>query len=456
MDVNLNFKKALVLGLGISGLSIAEFLKNEGVNVIVNDYKTEDSFKDVIPLFREKGIDFFFGGHPIELLQDVDLLVLSPGIPKTNPIYKEAIKRNIKIVGEIELAYWFAKVPIIAVTGTKGKSTTTTLIGEILNEAKLDNIVAGNIGLPFISVVKNLNKGYFVLEVSSFQLEDIENFRPYISVFTNIYPDHLDRYGSMEEYIEAKERIFMNQKEEDFAILNYDQDIIKEIVKKYPVNKLYFSENPIKECGIYFDKNKLIYKIKNQNGFINTSPNGLWNRILLKNFMAASLVGLILGIDEKVIEKVGDKFKGIPFALEKIDAINGRVFVNDSKATNPISTISAIKSINTSIVLILGGRNKNFDFTELFENIKQNGNVKYVVLIGETKNIMRELAKYYDIPYEEANTLEEAVRKAYYLSDFGDVILLSPACASFDMFENYKERGKAFNDIVERLKNEKI
>uniref|UniRef100_A0A7C3MRI7 UDP-N-acetylmuramoylalanine--D-glutamate ligase n=1 Tax=Dictyoglomus thermophilum TaxID=14 RepID=A0A7C3MRI7_DICTH len=456
MDVNLNFKKALVLGLGISGLKIAEFLKNEGIDVIVNDYKKEDSFKDVIPLLKEKDIDFFFGDHPVELLQDIDLLVLSPGIPKTNPIYQEAIKRNLKIVGEIELAYWFAKVPIIAVTGTKGKSTTTTLIGEILNGAKIDNVVAGNIGLPFISVVKDLDKGYFVLEVSSFQLEDIESFRPYISVFTNIYPDHLDRYGSMNEYIEAKERIFMNQQEEDFAILNYDQDIIREVAKKYPVNKLYFSENPIKEYGIYFDKNKLIYHTENKNGFMNPSPNGLWNSILLKNFMAASLVGLILGIDEKVIEDVGNRFKGIPFALEKVDTVNGRVFINDSKATNPISTILAIKSINASIVLILGGRNKNFDFTELFESIKQNGNVKHVVLIGETKNIMRDLAKSYNISYEEANTLEEAVKKAYYLSDFGDVVLLSPACASFDMFENYKERGKAFNKIVERLKNEKI
>ncbi|ACK42527.1 MULTISPECIES: UDP-N-acetylmuramoyl-L-alanine--D-glutamate ligase [Dictyoglomus] len=456
MEFDLKGKRVLVLGLGESGISTTKFLKEEGAKVIVNDYKEEEDFKNLLDFFRNNDILYIFGGHPIEILRNIDLVVISPGIPKTNPIYIEAKKRDIKVISEIELAYWYAKVPIIAITGTKGKSTTTTLIGEILKNAGIPNIVAGNIGLPFISVVKDLKEGYFVLEVSSFQLEDIEKFRPFISLFINIYPDHLDRYSSMDEYMLAKSRIFMNQKEEDYAILSYDQEEIINLAKPYKVKKLFFGFKKHENDGIFYDesRNKVFYKLSERYGSL-TIPKGIWNRILISNFMASALVGLLLGVEERVIEKTGEDFQGIPFALQRIGELNGRVFVNDSKATNPVSTSSAINSINSPIILILGGRNKNFDFHELFENIKKS-KVRRVVLIGETKEIMRELSEEYEIPYVIADSLEDAVRRAYEVSEPGDVILLSPACASFDMFRNYKERGKIFNDVFERMKNEKV
>lgn len=457
MGLDLKNKKVLVLGLGDSGISVARFLIEEKAKVMVNDYKSEEFFKDLIEYFKKEGIEYIFGEHPIEILKDIDLIVISPGIPKNNPIYLEAKRREIKIISEIELAFHFSKAPIIAVTGTKGKSTTTSLIGEILKNAGIENIVAGNIGLPFISVVRKLNDGFFVLEVSSFQLEDIMEFKPFISLFINIYPDHLDRYQSMDEYIRAKERIFMNQNEKDYAIINHDQEEIIKLASKYSMRKLFFGFNKLGDkYGIYYDESSkgIVYKTFEREGILKV-PKGIWNSVLLKNFMAASLVGLLLNIDDKTIEKTGEEFKGIPFALEKIGEIKGRIFINDSKATNPISTISAIKSINSPIILILGGRNKNFNFEELFEYIKKS-NVKSVILIGETKKIMSSLAESYKISYEKADSLEEAVRMGFKRSEPGDVILLSPACASFDMFENYKERGKVFNKIVEKIKNEEI
>lgn len=459
MVLDLKNKNVLVLGLGESGISVTKFLREEGANVIVNDAKPKEKFESLIEYFEQEKIKYFFGEHPINILSDnnIELIIISPGIPKTNPLYLEAIKREIPVISEIELAYQFSKVPIVAVTGTKGKSTTTTLIGEIFKNANIESIVAGNIGLPFISVVKKLKKGVFVLEVSSFQLEDIKEFRPYVSLFINIYPDHLDRYSNMEEYIKAKARIFVNQTENDYSILNYDQSEIVNLASYYPVRKLYFSSNSDLEdkYGIYCKPpNKLFYKTPEREGIIKV-PKGIWNNILIKNFMAASLVGILFGIEDEIIEKTGEEFKGIPFALEKVGEIEGRVFINDSKATNPISTISAIKSIISPIILIIGGRNKNFAFEELFENIKKSS-VKAVVLIGETREVMSNLAKEYGIVYETADSLEKAVRISFDMSQPGDIILLSPACASFDMFENYKERGKMFNKIVEKIKNEKV
>ncbi|HOP95390.1 MAG: UDP-N-acetylmuramoyl-L-alanine--D-glutamate ligase [Dictyoglomaceae bacterium] len=455
MGIDLKGRNVLVLGLGESGFGVAQFLREERANVIVNDIKNEEAFKDLIPKLKELNISYLFGEHPVELLNNIDLLVISPGISKDNPIYKEASKRGVKVIGEIELAYLYSKVPIIAVTGTKGKSTTSTLIGEILNAAQIKNIVAGNIGVPFVNVVKTLNEGFFILEVSSFQLEDIETFCPYISLFINIYPDHLDRYKGMEEYAKAKAKIFMNQKENDFAILNYDQKEIRKLASICRAQKLFFSLLNLKGDGIFLDGSFLNFKINGKEGKIKVPLKCLKNQAFLNDFMAASLVALILGINPETIEEVGENFKGISFTLEKVGEVKGRIFINDSKATNPISTIYAVRSISSPIWLILGGRNKKFDFEELFKNIKISS-VRGVILIGETKEIMRELAQKYDILYFEEDALEEAVLKAFKLSVPGDIILLSPGCASFDMFENYKERGKSFNRIVESIKDEKI
>lgn len=453
MDLSLKNKRVLVLGLGESGYYSALFLNKKGAKVIVNDIKDEKSFENVLVDLRNKGIEYIFGRHPKEILDSIDLLVISPGIPKENILYKYAVKKDIEVIGELELAYRYCKVPIIGITGTKGKSTTTTLTGEILRRGGLQVIIAGNIGTPFIQKVEELKEGYFVLEISSFQLEDIKEFHAYISAFINLYPDHMDRYKSLREYKEAKMNIFKNQNNTDWAIGFYDQEEVRRTVEIQKSQKLYFSLSRFSKDGIFLERDKLIYKIQEKEGFFNLPIKGLWNRNLLLNFMTASLIGLILNIDPNIIRLVGEEFKGIPHALEKVEEIKGRIFINDSKATNPISTISAIKSFDKPILLILGGRNKNFKFHDLFEEIKRS-TVKKIYLIGETRFIMEELAKKYKIPYSLEDDFESAIRHSYSDSSYGDIILLSPSCASFDMFSNYKERGLAFSGIVRKIKNE--
>ncbi len=453
MDISLRNKKILVLGLGESGYYTALFLHEKGARVIVNDIRDENFFENMLDDLRRRNIEYVLGEHPKEILNSIDLLVISPGIPKNNVLYRYALEKDIEVIGEIELAYRYCKVPIIGITGTKGKSTTTTLTGEILRRGGFKVITAGNIGIPFIQKVEELEEGYFVLEISSFQLEDIKEFHPYISAFINFYPDHMDRYKSIQEYKEAKMNIFKNQRENDWSIGFYDQEEVRRAIEIQRTQKLFFSLSNFPQEGIYLEKDKLIYKIRGREDSFNLPLKGIWNRNLLLNFMVSSLIGLILNIDPKIIRIVGEEFKGIPHALEKIEEIKGRLFINDSKATNPISTISAIRSFDRPIHLILGGRNKNFEFYDLFEEIKKSP-VKKVYLIGETKFIMEELAKKHKIPYSLEDDFESAIRHSYLDSSCGDIILLSPSCASFDMFSNYKERGIFFTNIVKKIKNE--
>lgn len=453
MALSLENKKILVLGLGESGFHSALFLHKKGAKVLVNDIKSEENFKELLPELKKRGIEYILGSHPEEILNSIDLVVVSPGIPKDNILYQSAKNKNIEIIGELELAYKFCKVPIIGITGTKGKSTTTTLIGEILREGGYKVITAGNIGISFIQKVEELNDGYFVLEVSSFQLEDIKDFHPFIALFINFYPDHMDRYKHLDEYKMAKMNIFKNQDIKDWSIGFYDQKEVREGIEIQKSQKLFFSLSAIDKEGIYLQNNKLIYRVEGKEGYFQLPIKGIWNRNLLLNFMASALVGLILGVDPKIIKRIGEEFKGIPHALEKVEEIKGRIFINDSKATNPISTISAIKSFDAPILLILGGRNKNFDFSELFYEISRSS-VKKIYLIGETRYIMEDLAKKYKIPYSVEEDFESAIRHSYMESSKGDIILLSPSCASFDMFSNYKERGLAFSNIVRKIKDE--
>lgn len=453
MDISLRNKKVLVLGLGESGYYTALFLHKKGAKVIVNDIRDEKFFENVLEDLRRRNIEYVLGKHPKEILNSIDLLVISPGIPKNNVLYKYALEKDIEVIGEIELAYRYCKVPIIGITGTKGKSTTTTLTGEILRRGGFKVIIAGNIGIPFIQEVEELEEGYFVLEISSFQLEDIKEFHPYISAFINFYPDHMDRYESLQEYKEAKMNIFKNQGENDWSIGYYDQEEVRRAIEIQRTQKLFFSLSSFPKEGIYLEKDKIVYKIRGIEDFFDLPLKGIWNRNLLLNFMASSLIGLILNIDPKIIRTVGEEFKGIPHALEKIEEIKGRLFINDSKATNPVSTISAIRSFDRPILLILGGRNKNFEFYDLFEEINKSS-VKKVYLVGETRFIMEELAKKYKIPYSLEDDFESAIRHSYLDSSCGDIILLSPSCASFDMFSNYKERGIFFTNIVKKIKNE--
>jgi UDP-N-acetylmuramoylalanine--D-glutamate ligase len=408
-------KKILVVGLGRSGRASSSLLLNLGAKVFITEKDINEKLKEIALQFKSKGVEVELGRHTKDFLKGKDLVVLSPGVDDRNLIVEEAERMGIPIISEIELAFMVCPAKIIAVSGTNGKTTVTSLIGRCLEEANKTVYVCGNIGIPFSSLVLQMKKDDFVsLEVSSFQLERIVNFKPYISVLLNFSPDHLDRYRNLEEYLEAKKRLFLNQDSQDFAVLNYDDPYIREIAKIVKAKVVFFRNN---------------------------------DRIN-QNFSAVEKVAQILGIDKEKIDNVFSNFKGIEHRLEYIGEFKGRIFINDSKATNVESTIWALDNLNPPIILIAGGRNKGLNFEKIKGKILEK--VKLMVLIGESKEILRKEFK--DIvKIKEADSLKEAVEIAFNQSHPKDTILLSPMCASFDMFANYEERGNVFKQIVKDL-----
>lgn len=374
----------------------------------------------------------------------IDIVVVSPGVPLNIPLIIEAKKRNIKVTGDIELFYnFFPGNFYIGITGTDGKTTTTTLIYEIVRKEK-EAYIGGNIGIPIFKLFDEINeKSILVLELSSFQLEAIEKFKPYISVFLNLAEDHLDRYSSMKEYLLAKKRIFMNQTSKDFAVVNFDSPYYEEITEGIRPKILRFSRID-KKADAYFDGENIYisgkFFMKRKDIFI----KGIHN---VENSMAAILASKAAGISDESIIKTLIEFKGVEHRLEFVRKINGVEFYNDSKSTTVNSLEKALLSFEKPLILIAGGRDKGLDFTKLRDLAAKK--LKYLILIGEAKEKMkRELA--FEKTFE-ASSLEEAVKKSYQLAEPGDVVLLSPGCTSFDMFSNYEERGKVFKDCVSEL-----
>ncbi|MCM8791613.1 MAG: UDP-N-acetylmuramoyl-L-alanine--D-glutamate ligase [Candidatus Omnitrophica bacterium] len=408
-------KNILVVGLGRSGYAAASLLVKLGSNVTVSERDINDTLKEMASKLKAEGIKVELGGHRKEVLKDKDLIVLSPGVNTYNPIVIEANRKGIPIISEIELAYTICPAKIIAVSGTNGKTTVTTLIGRCLQQAGKRVYICGNIGVPFSSKVEEMSGGDFVsLEISSFQLERIVNFKPFISVMLNFSPDHLDRYHNIEGYLEAKKRLFINQDENDFAVLNYDDPFVRDMAKIIMAKIIFF---------------------KDEDG-------------MNQNFSAVKKVISILGLGEDILENVFSNFKGIEHRLEYVTGFKGVNFINDSKATNVESTLWALKNIEGPIILIAGGRNKGLSFDKVKPAIKSK--VKLMVLIGEAKDVLKKEFSGV-VNTEEASLLEEAVNIAFNSACRGDTILLSPMCASFDMFKNYEERGNVFKQIVKDL-----
>lgn len=447
--------KVTVIGAARSGIAAAQLFKSQGASVFVSEQNSSTQIVTALELLQSNGIAIEYGGHTDRVF-DCAFMIISPGVPSNSQVVLEAQRRRIKVVSEIEAASWFCPAPIIAVTGTNGKTTTTALIGEIFKEAKLDNAVAGNIGTAFSAVVNTLNlNSTAILEVSSFQLDHIEMFHPKVSVLLNITPDHLDRYdNSMEKYSASKARIFMNQTNDDVLIYNIDDEIVKNIVKSAKCKLLPFSiKQKLNEGGYIvtseIGKQKLVIKNNDEEiSLIEIEEMRIKGFHNIYNSLAAALAANVMGIHAETISHTLKQFKGVEHRLEFVRELNGVKYINDSKATNVDSVWYALNAVNEPIILLLGGRDKGNDYSKLAELIRKK--VKAIVAIGESAaKVNNELSGFKTV--QIASSMDEAVKTASKLAAAGEVVLLSPACASFDWFDNYEHRGKVFKELVNRL-----
>ena len=447
---DLRGKKVLVVGAARSGEAAASFLLRHKARVSLTDVKPEAELEGSLSLLRKGGAKVETGGHRLETFLNSELIVLSPGVPLTIEPLQHSKRSGIPIISEVELAYHFLKGKIIGVTGSNGKSTTATLIGEVLHQGGYKAVVAGNIGNPICGVLNNDGGDYYVIELSSFQLESIVSFRPHISLLLNITPDHLDRYSSFEDYIRAKERIFENQTDDDYAILNADDPVSQPLIRGLPLNKLLFSrQKRLENQGVFLKGDLLVYRNREEREIIGTEEIGIQGSHNLENAMAAAAVGILCGVEPRFIRDALRSFRGLEHRLEYVTTIKGIAFYNDSKATNIGAVGKSLESFSGNIILLLGGRDKGGDFTQLRELVSER--VKLILVIGEAKEkIVASLQG--TVPLLPCKTIRDAVETGFSHGEPGDTFMLAPACTSFDMFANFEERGKVFKQEVTRLK----
>ena len=452
--MNLKNKNILLVGLAKTGISTIKHLNKLGAKVVVNDIKDKDKLKGILDELSDlNNVEYILGYHP-ENVDDIDMAVVSPGVPLDLPFILKLKSKNIEIIGEVELAYRLSQNPMfIGITGTNGKTTTTSLVGEIFKKANIDTYIVGNIGNPVIDTVDTANENsVLVTELSSFQLESIDTFKPHVSAILNFTEDHLNRHHTMEAYMEAKARIFKNQDEKDFCVLNYDDKYVKSLSDNVKAKKIFFSRKKSLDCGIYLDEdNNIIINIDKKIKLLNKDELSLPGNHNLENCMAAAAIAYVSNIDIDVIREVLKTFAGVEHRQEFVRNLNGIMFVNDSKATNPDSSIKAIESYNRPIILIAGGMDKQSSFDEFLDVAKEN--VYALVLLGETAQRIKECAqnKGFD-NITVVKDMKEAVNASYQIAKGGDVVLLSPACASWDMYKSFEVRGIDFKDNVHNLK----
>lgn len=446
-------KNILVCGMAQSGVAAAKLIKSHNGNVVLQDKKDASELKEVISSLSGSGINILTGENP-ETTEGFDFIVLSPGVPADLPFLKAAEEKGIPVISEIELGYLFCKAPIAAITGTNGKTTTTALLGEILKSYNPKTFVVGNIGNAISNEAERMDEGSFcVCELSSFQLEKIKDFRPHVSAVLNITPDHLDRHKTMENYINIKERIFLNQNKDDYLILNYEDEVCRKMAEKTSAKVFFFSSKRSLSEGIFL-KNDIICinALGSKEEVINVDELKIFGVHNYENAMAASMMAACMGVPLKCIGEVLKNFKAVEHRIEFVKTIKGVDFFNDSKGTNPDSSIKAIQAMKKPTVLIGGGYDKNADYTEWIQNF--SGKIKELVLIGETADKIEKACKeqgFYNIT--RAKTLEEAVDISFSKAEEGEAILLSPACASWGMFDNYEQRGRLFKEYALSLSN---
>jgi UDP-N-acetylmuramoylalanine--D-glutamate ligase len=442
-------KKVCIIGYGKSGRAAAERLLAAGATVKVSENMVGTIHE--LSLQSDK-IQFESGGHTADFCCDADMIVVSPGVHLDIPAIEEARKNDIPVISEIELAFLFFSKPIIAVTGTNGKTTTATLIGEMLKSARLRTVVAGNIGLPLVSI-DDSSLDYVVAEVSSYQLETIDRFRPHIAVLLNLTPDHMDRYKTMEAYTEAKKRIFMNQTPDDVCIFNQDDGLVREAVSDVVSKRAPFSRKQALDSGLFINQGFAVRLNENvADAVFSTDEVRIKGGHNLENALAAASAALCCGVPYADIAGTLREFPGVEHRIEFVRSVNGVDFFNDSKATNPDSTVVALKAISRggNVILILGGRDKGTSLKDMCDTVKYSA--KSVVLIGEASDRFEwELKERGVSQVHRSASLEDAVKLSLSMSSSGDSVLLSPACASFDMFKDFEDRGKAFKGIVNGL-----
>jgi len=443
--MNLEGKKVLVVGLGKTGEALCFFLLQHGARVKVSEKKKPNELGQKIPFWEKKGIIVEAGKHNQRSFIEADLIIPSPGVP-WSPELEAAKNRGVKIISEVELAYRFLKGKIVGITGSNGKSTTATLTQKILEEGGLQAYLAGNIGTPLINFAENSKDNHiYVTELSSFQLKYIEQFRASISVFLNISPDHLDWHSSFADYYEAKKKLIFSQRENDIVILNRDDPLVWALKDEGQHKVFAFSRKRKVSKGCFLQGDWIILSDTKKEKLIKTSAIPLLGIHNQENIMASAVVGNILGIPLSKIKGPIQTFQGLEHRLEKVVTVNGVDFFNDSKATNVDSVSKSIQSFDRNIILILGGRNKGGDFKKLRKPVKEK--VKKIILLGEAKEKIRTDLKD-TAPMETASSLKEAVGYGYAEAKPGEVVLLAPACTSFDMFHNFEERGEVFKREV--------
>jgi UDP-N-acetylmuramoylalanine--D-glutamate ligase len=440
--------RVAVLGAARSGIAVSILMAHAGASVLLSDIKSADLLDLPHKILSEKNIEVVAEEHPDKIL-DYEMICISPGIPLTIPVLQRAKDKNIPIVGEIEVASWFCSSPIIAVTGSNGKTTTTSLTGQIFKKNYPNTIVAGNIGSPFSEYVLHSSPNdYAILEISSFQMETIVSFHPQITVFMNLTPNHLDRYPNFIAYAEAKLNILKNLTTEDLVIYNMDDEYLTNSLKNNPCHKMVFSRHPHDQEGAYWKEDKVYIKLEDKSETVTISGYKLLGPHNQYNMTVATLLGAIANISPKVITNEIAGFPGIEHRLEFVREIQGISFINDSKATTVDSLAFALQSFREKIVLIAGGKDKGGSYDKINDLLAVK--VKHAVLIGNAAEKMGKSWKNV-IPISRVNSLAEAVNMAYRHAGKGDIVLLSPACSSFDMFRDYEDRGEKFKQIVKHL-----
>ena len=443
-------KRLVILGGGESGAGTAILGVKEGFEVFVSDKgKIKEKYKSV---FEELKIDWEEEQHTEAKILNAEVVMKSPGIPETVSIVKQLVEKGIPVISEIEFAAAFTSAKIIGITGSNGKTTTTKFVHHILKSAGIKAGMAGNVGDSFAKQVAETTPDWFVLELSSFQLDGIKDFRPDISVLTNITPDHLDRYEhKLENYVFSKFRIAENQTEKDFFIYDLDNEIITSWLEKNPVKaqKLPFSLQQKVENGSYIENQNIIVNIKNNQFNMPTTKLGLQGKHNTKNAMAAATVSQLLRIRKETIRESMESFQGVEHRLEKVLKINNVQYINDSKATNVNATFYALESMESETIWIVGGVDKGNVYDDLLPLV--NEKVKAIICLGvDNQKLMQNFGNCVDTMVE-TQSMKEAVRMAYSLAEKGNSVLLSPACASFDLFENYEDRGRQFKEAVRNL-----
>ena len=442
-------KQLVVLGAGESGIGTALLAIEKGFNVFVSDYGSiKSKYKDVLINYE---IEWEEGKHTSSKILKADLVMKSPGISDYVPIIKKILSNKIPVISEIEFASKFTSSKIIGITGSNGKTTTTMMVHQILKDAEIDVLMAGNIGDSFAKEIKN-NPEFFVLELSSFQLDGIKLFSPNIAIITNITPDHLDRYdNNFENYVESKFRIVMNQTNSDYLIYNADDPAIISFLKSNKIQSqlIPFSINKTFDFGTYYKDNNIIIKLKNKSILMPTSNLALEGKHNIKNAMAAATVAHLLKIRKNTIRESLECFQGAEHRLENVLKINKVKYINDSKATNVNATYFALESMTSPTVWIVGGIDKGNDYSVLYPFV--NEKVKAIICLGKQNNkLFKNFQSMVDI-IVETQFMSEAVKIAYKIAEAGDNVLLSPACSSFDLFENYEDRGQQFKASVRKL-----